>query len=968
MDTGVTTNQLTPTTVVDSIIANRNGSTVLIELIPFMALLAAMLGPTYATRAELFADLNWPAGAPGYVRGDATTAYNGVYKKAGAFGDGSWGRIGDLPSGAIEAAQLAALEDAVELLAPRLSPALTGTPTAPTAVPGTNTTQIATTEFIQAALVALVAAAPGALDTLNELATALGSDPNFATTITALIGAKAPLASPVLTGTPTAPTAPPGTNTPQIATAAFVQAVINDAVAVWHATGGVFIPGRLENVVELSVDLAGRPLSTLDDAGNLRVTTGGVWRRLVDDGTLDAQVAAVTAAQPDKYAAAGVYLPGSSFEPAEVTLAADGRVLAARDQSGLVWEASSGALVLVPVLTDLIVRQVAGGVYVPGMAVEVTGLTLAGDGRVAEVVGQDGRPYQYGAGGWWTQRERQHDYDIVVYGTSLAGIMAVVRAGYRRGKRICVIEPYARLGGMHAAGLVEVDATSASGGETNIMGGDTNNVYFRAILDREVGAAQPITNYAKYRPQPKTCEAVANDLITRYAATVLRDCPLEPADVVTATINGQKQITGLLTRDGLVTGRVYIDASYEGDLMAGALAPAYWTSGREAASEYLEPYAGYLLDNRTVAMGVGSAFPHYSGAATGDALADLLAIGYPINQHSDPGLANGAADPTVQAFNFRLVVTRDGAIRRRFPKPTGYDRSLITTTLQQLRTNGAAGFTTFARFYNNPSIGYQGDIGTNKIGFNSLDLINGQHEYVAGNWAKRREIVAAHVLYQQSMLWGLAFDPVTADFGLSALQTDMVSPADAAGEVGLCADEWQYSEWGPGWPYWLYVREARRLKGAYVLSVWDMTADAVARPSGQTSRTLSKSTSIGKWAYTLDIHQIRGYRMANGGGFYTDRFAVEGTPPHAADQQPIYQIPMEVLFPIKAACSNLLVPWCSSHTHVAWSQARLEIPAGFCGEAAGEIAAWIVDHPTQAVQDISYATLASRLTQFGSKL
>lgn len=118
---------------------------------------------------------------------------------------GPWGRIGDLPSGAIEAPQLAALEDAIELRALSLSPALLGTPTAPTAAPGTNSDQIATTAFVKVALDALIAAAPGAMDTLNELAEALGDGPNFANAIAGLIGTKAPLNNAPLTGAPTAP-------------------------------------------------------------------------------------------------------------------------------------------------------------------------------------------------------------------------------------------------------------------------------------------------------------------------------------------------------------------------------------------------------------------------------------------------------------------------------------------------------------------------------------------------------------------------------------------------------------------------------------------------------------------------------------------------------------------------------------------------------------------------------------------
>ncbi|MBD8791209.1 phage tail protein [Pseudomonas syringae] len=107
------------------------------------------------------------------------------------------------------------------------SPSFTGTPAAPTATPGTNTTQLATTAFVQAAVSALVNAAPGALDTLKELATALGNDANFSTTIMGLLGQKAPLLSPALSGTPTAPTAPGGTSSTQLATTAFVRAALS---------------------------------------------------------------------------------------------------------------------------------------------------------------------------------------------------------------------------------------------------------------------------------------------------------------------------------------------------------------------------------------------------------------------------------------------------------------------------------------------------------------------------------------------------------------------------------------------------------------------------------------------------------------------------------------------------------------------------------------------------------------------
>lgn len=143
------------------------------------------------------------------------------------------------------------VDQALALKAPLASPDFTGIPKAPTAAAGTNTTQLANTAFVQAAIAALVASSPGALDTLNELAAALGNDPNFATTMTNALASKAPLASPALAGTPTAPTAVPGTNTTQLATTAFVRAAL--AAVVGNA------PAALDTINELAAALGNDP-------------------------------------------------------------------------------------------------------------------------------------------------------------------------------------------------------------------------------------------------------------------------------------------------------------------------------------------------------------------------------------------------------------------------------------------------------------------------------------------------------------------------------------------------------------------------------------------------------------------------------------------------------------------------------------------------------------------------------------
>lgn len=150
--------------------------------------------------------------------------------------------------------------------APLASPALTGTPTAPTAPLGTNTLQLATTAFVQAAAAALVNSSPAALDTLNELATALGNDPNFATTITNLLALKAPLASPALSGTPTAPTAATGANSLQVANTGFVQDAIAKYSSVTSVSTNTTLTAANRGLVLIDAGAAG--LTTVLPASN----------------------------------------------------------------------------------------------------------------------------------------------------------------------------------------------------------------------------------------------------------------------------------------------------------------------------------------------------------------------------------------------------------------------------------------------------------------------------------------------------------------------------------------------------------------------------------------------------------------------------------------------------------------------------------------------------------------------------
>ncbi|EES1517913.1 phage tail protein [Escherichia coli] len=179
-----------------------------------------------------------------YTAQDASTTQKGLVQLSSATNS-------DSETMAATPKAVKSIKDLADTKAPIESPSLTGTPTAPTAAQGTNSTQIANTAFVKAAITALINGAPGTLDTLKEIAAAINNDPNYSTTINNALALKAPLASPALTGVPTAPTAAQGTNNTQIATTAYVRAAISALVGS--------SPEALDTLNELAAALGNDP-------------------------------------------------------------------------------------------------------------------------------------------------------------------------------------------------------------------------------------------------------------------------------------------------------------------------------------------------------------------------------------------------------------------------------------------------------------------------------------------------------------------------------------------------------------------------------------------------------------------------------------------------------------------------------------------------------------------------------------
>lgn len=505
---------------------------------------------------------------------------------------------------------------------------------------------------------------------------------------------------------------------------------------------------------------------------------------------------------------------------------------------------------------------------------------------------------------------RAPEPDVIIYGATLAGIMAATRL-HRRGYRSLILEPTGHVGGIIAGGLVKTDTPNVP----EALAGLTAE-FFAAIGAEygEDGDRYPFD--VRYRFEAKVAERVAWQLLDEAGAQVLLDQRITgPADVrVEELRSSPPAITAVRTSRGWRSARFFVDASYEGDLLAAAGVP--YATGREGTEQYGEDLAGFL--------------PHKAFRFAPFRPNTL----YPVRAR--PDLEPGGADRATQAYNFRGILSRN-ADRIPFPRPDDYDPRRYRYLGQLLAQRGIAGLSSIVTHTAElPNSKYQ----TNQALFIGFDLPGASWPYPDGDWATRERVIAEHVSWHQGMLYWLANDPSLPE----------TFRADAA-QFGLPPDEFVDSPYGQGFPHALYIREARRMVGAAVLTQHDLRAPHERKP-----------TAVCSWKYGIDCHLVQYY--PDGDDAIVGEGTVTGTPQNAPAD--LYQLPAEVLFPARGGIGNLTVPVCFSASHVGYLSARMEPNFGMLGEAAGELAAQTLT-TGRAVQDYDYPRLRTALTEYGSR-
>jgi hypothetical protein len=536
----------------------------------------------------------------------------------------------------------------------------------------------------------------------------------------------------------------------------------------------------------------------------------------------------------------------------------------------------------------------------------------------------------YASGSCNPKQGKEEITDIIVYGGTSGAITAAIQAK-KMGKSVILVSPDKHLGGLSSGGLGWTDT-----GKKEVIGGLSREFYQRVYEKYQADSAwtwedrSDFGNRGQGTPaidgdlrtmwifEPHVAEEVFDEWVEGLGIEIYRDEWLDREKGVTIQ---DKEITAIRTLSGKeFKGRMFIDATYEGDLMAAA--GVSYHVGREANSVYDEEWNGIQTN----------VFHHQHHFKALDQPIDPYLIArdpssglIPKISGDDPGV-KGEGDDKIQAYCFRVCMSNHPTNRIPFPRPENYDSTQYELLVRIFKTGWTEWFDKFDMIPNRKT-------DTNNHGPFSSDNIGMNYDYPEASYERRKEIINEHEDYQKGLLYFVANDPRV--------------PKEAQEEFqkwGLAKDE--FNDNG-NWPHQIYVREARRMIGKYVMTENELLQK---KPTPE---------SIGMGSYTIDSHNIQRYVDENGHVQNEGDIAVPLPQP--------YQIAFGAIVPKHDEIKNLVVPLAVSASHIAFGSIRMEPVFMILGQSGATAAVMALDKGV-TIQNISYEDLKTQLVKDGQVL
>ncbi len=493
--------------------------------------------------------------------------------------------------------------------------------------------------------------------------------------------------------------------------------------------------------------------------------------------------------------------------------------------------------------------------------------------------------------------------DVIVYGATPGGFCAAIAAA-REGAKVVLLEPTAHVGGVNTGGLSFSDSNQTV---RSTLLGLFEEWHQRVAADYAArGVKLPydvaVKDNSVWTYEPHVAARVTDAMLKEAGVSVLTKQILEGVEKAGA------KIVGLRTSGGMHTAKVFIDATYEGDLMARA--GVVWHLGRESRDEFGESYAGRQ-------------YPKAKMAINGF---DANGLPLPFITSVRPG-DDQAGEETVMVYSFRLCLTKNTANRVPFPEPKAYDpaRFELIRRYFQKYPNAPVPWD----LYPLPGDKFDANNGIGKMF--SMGLVGEANGWCASDPAGRAKLWEKHKEYTLELYKFLTTDPAVP-----------AKIRETMAELGLCRDEFpETGHWSPQ----LYVREGRRMDGRFTLTQHDVLKDA------------QKEDPIAISSFPIDSHDCR--RLALPDGVINEGTIFPVRMPGRRHGY-AYHIPYRAITPAASECSNLLVPVALSATHVAYSSVRVEPTWMAIGQGAG-VAAALAAKAGVTVQALDYPTLRARL-------